>query len=111
MLWEAAPSQTSCENRTGCNTAQPSAVSAIPGVVFSGSLDGHLRAYDAATGEVIWDFDTVRAYDTVNDVPAIGGAFNGPGASVAGGMLFVSPGYGSFGLMPGNVLLAFGVDD
>lgn len=111
VLWEAAPSQTSCANRTGCNTAQPAAVSAVPGVIFSGSLDGHLRAYDAATGEVIWDYDTVRAYDTVNDVPAFGGAFNGPGASVAGGMLFVSSGYGSFGLMPGNVLLAFGVDD
>ncbi|MGD8339897.1 MAG: PQQ-binding-like beta-propeller repeat protein [Gammaproteobacteria bacterium] len=111
VIWEAAPSATSCENRTGCNTAQPAAVSAIPGVVFSGSLDGHLRAYDAASGEVIWDYDTVRAYDTVNDVPAIGGAFNGPGASVAGGMVFVSPGYGSFGMMPGNVLIAFGVDD
>ena len=44
----------------------------MPGVVFSGSLDGHLRAYDVATGEVIWDYDTVRAYDTVNDVPAFG---------------------------------------
>jgi len=111
ILWEAQPSPTSCENRIGCNTAQPAAVSAIPGVVFSGSVDGHLRGYDARTGEVIWDFDTVRNYATVNGVPGYGGSFNGPGASIAGGMLFVSSGYAGFGLMPGNVLLAFGVDD
>ena len=35
---------------------------------------------------------------------------NGPGATVAGGMVFVSSGYGSLGFMPGNVLLAFSVD-
>jgi len=38
----------------------------MPGVVFSGSLEGHLRAYRGDTGEVIWDFDTVREYDAVN---------------------------------------------
>jgi polyvinyl alcohol dehydrogenase (cytochrome) len=107
VLWEADPAQDSCANRNGCNTAQPAAVSAIPGVVFSGSVDGHLRAYDASNGAVIWDFDTVREFDTVNGVPAHGGAFNGPGASVAGGMVFVTPGYAGFGLMQGNVLLAF----
>lgn len=110
IRWEAPPAQDSCENRVGCNTAQPAAVSAIPGVIFSGSIDGHLRAYDAVTGEVVWDYDTVREYDTVNGVPAHGGAMNGPGVSVAGGMVFVSAGYSSFGYMPGNVLLAFSVD-
>ena len=50
------------------------------GVVFSGSLDGHLRAYTAATGAVIWDFDTARAFETVNGVKASGGAIDGPGA-------------------------------
>jgi len=110
IVWEAPPAQGSCENRNGCNTAQPAAVSAIPGVIFSGSIDGHLRAYDAATGEVVWDYDTVREYGTVNGVPAHGGAMNGPGVSVAGGMVFVSAGYSSFGYMPGNVLLAFSVD-
>jgi polyvinyl alcohol dehydrogenase (cytochrome) len=32
------------------------------------------------------------------------------GPVVAGGMLFVDSGYGALGGMPGNVLLAFGVD-
>jgi len=110
ILWETQPSQDSCVNRNGCNTGQPGAVTAIPGVVFSGSLDGHLRAYDAATGEVIWDFDTVRDFDTVNDVPAHGGGLNGPGVTVAAGMLFVNSGYSSFGYMQGNVLLAFAAE-
>jgi polyvinyl alcohol dehydrogenase (cytochrome) len=82
----------------------------IPGAVFSGSLDGHLRAYETAAGGVIWDLDTAREFETVNGIPARGGSLNGPGATVAGGMLFVSSGYGSLGFMPGNVLLAFSID-
>ena len=110
VLWEAAAAQDSCVNRNACSSGQPAAVTAIPGVVFSGSLDGHLRAYDSATGEVIWDFDTVREFDTINGVPAHGGSLNGPGATVVGGTLFVSSGYSSIGFMPGNVLLAFAAD-
>jgi polyvinyl alcohol dehydrogenase (cytochrome) len=85
-------------------------VTAIPGVVFSGSLDGHLRAYSAGEGKIVWDFDTVRNYQTVNGVRATGGPLNGPGGVVAGGMLFVNSGYARLGSIPGNVLLAFSVD-
>jgi polyvinyl alcohol dehydrogenase (cytochrome) len=59
---------------------------------------------------VIWDFDTVREFDTINGVPARGGSFNGPGVSVANGIVYVSAGYSSLGFMPGNVLLAFSLD-
>jgi polyvinyl alcohol dehydrogenase (cytochrome) len=85
-------------------------VTVIPGVVFSGSLDGHLRAYSATDGSVVWDYDTAREFTTVNGVAGHGGAINGPGATVVGGMVFVNSGYGFVGQMPGNVLLAFGVD-
>ena len=51
-----------------------------------------------------------RFLDTVNGVPAMGGALNGPGATVAGGIVFVNSGYAAAGFMPGNVLLAFSVD-
>jgi hypothetical protein len=37
-------------------------------------------------------------------------AYDGPGATVAGGTVFVSSGYGSIGFMPGNALPAFSVD-
>ena len=80
----------------------------IPGVVFSGSLDGHVRAYSAEDGSVIWDFNTVRDFETVNGVPAKGGGVDGPGAVVVNGMVFVGSGYQRTGGMGGNVLLAFG---
>ena len=57
-------------------------VTAIPGVVFSGSHDGHLRAYSTRDGAVIWDFDTVQDYKTVNGVKGSGGAIDGPGPVV-----------------------------
>jgi polyvinyl alcohol dehydrogenase (cytochrome) len=105
-VWESLPS-VACSGREHCSPAQLAAVTAIPGVVFSGSLDGHLRAYSARSGRVLWDYDTAREFSTVNRVRAHGGSLNGPGATVANGMLFVNSGYGRFGEAPGNVLLAF----
>ncbi len=99
-----------CHDVPGCSPAQSAAVTAIPEVVFSGSLDGHLRAYAVATGEIVWDADTNGDYQTVNGVPAHGGALDGPGAVVVGGMLYVNSGYAFLGAAPGNVLLAFSVD-
>ena len=108
--WSAPPPANTCGARPGCNTGQPQAVTGIPGVVFSGSLDGHLRAYDTASGKVLWDANTLDEFETVNGVQARGGSLNGPGVTVVGGMVFVSSGYSSIGFMPGNVLLAFSVD-
>jgi len=108
--WSAPAPRDTCAGRTGCNTGQPQAVSAMPGIAFSGSLDGHLRAYDTTGGKVVWDFNTLDEFETVNGVQARGGSMNGPGVTVAGGMVFVSSGYSSLGFMPGNVLLAFTVD-
>jgi len=99
-----------CGDRPRCSPAQSAAVSAIPGVAFSGSVDGHLRAYAAADGKILWDVDTVRSYETVNGVAGRGGSLDGAGPAIAGGMLFVNSGYGGNGGIPGNVLLAFSVD-
>jgi len=79
-------------------------------VVFSGGLDGHLRAYAASDGKIIWDVDTGQTYSTVNGVVAHGGSLDGPGAVIVDGMLYVNSGYANFGTAPGNVLLAFSVD-
>lgn len=106
-VWQALP-PAACSGREHCSPAQLAAVTAIPGVIFSGSLDGHLRAYSSRSGRVLWDFDTAREFSTVNHVSAHGGSLNGAGATVAGGMVFVNSGYGRFGEAPGNVLLAFG---
>ena len=105
ILWRTPP--PGCGDRRPCSPAQSQAVTAIPGAVFSGSIDGHLRAYDTRDGKIIWDFDTARDFDTVNKVPAHGGSLDVGGPIVAGGMVFVTSGYPGFGTMPGNVLLAF----
>lgn len=99
-----------CGERPGCSPAQSAAVTAIPGVVFSGGLDGHLRGYASDTGKIIWDVDTAQAYKTVNGVQGNGGSLDGPGPVVVGGMLFVNSGYAFVGGMPGNVLLAYSID-
>ena len=107
-VWTAPPA--SCGNRRHCSPAQMSAVSAIPGVVFEGSVDGHLRAYESKAGAVVWDFDTAREYDTLSGQKAHGGAIDAGGPAIVGGMVYVYSGYGQWGGMPGNVLLAFGVE-
>lgn len=104
-VWYAAPAP--CGPVPGCSPAQPAAVTAIPGVVFSGSDDGHLRAFSTEDGRVLWDFDTVREYQTTNGVRAKGGSLDGAGPVIAGGMLFVNSGYARNGGIAGNVLLAF----
>ena len=109
--WRAPPPPAVCSwGVRGCLAAQSQAATAIPGVVFSGSQDGHLRAYASGDGRVIWDVDTAQTYITVNGVPAVGGSLDNGGPTLAGGMLFVNSGYGRILGEPGNVLLAFGVD-
>lgn len=107
-VWYTPPAP--CGDRKPCSPAQSAAVTVIPGVVFSGSMDGHLRAYATEDGKVLWDFDTFGDYETVNGVDANGGALDAAGPVVVGGMLSVNSGYGYFGGKAGNVLLAFSVD-
>jgi polyvinyl alcohol dehydrogenase (cytochrome) len=108
-IWYQPPPQLLCDPGPGCSAAQSAAVTAIPGVVFSGSADGGIRAYAADSGEILWTFDTNGRFDTVNGVDGTGGSIDGPGAVVAGGMLFVTSGNGGFVGRPGNLVLAFAV--
>jgi polyvinyl alcohol dehydrogenase (cytochrome) len=89
---------------------QAGPASAILGAVFTGGWDGILRAV-GADGKVIWSFNAVQEFSTVNGVPAKGGSFGSAGPVIAGGMLFAASGYpGTLRGTPGNVLLAFGVE-
>ena len=107
-VWDARPSRADCKDPKNCVQAQSAAITLIPGVVFSGTTTGLMRAYDTADGHVVWSYDANQPYTTVNGVTAKGGSFNGPGPVVAGGMVFMNAGYAYLGIgMPGNVLLAF----
>lgn len=108
VVWQTP--HPGCRDTAGCSPAQSAAVTAIPGVIFSGGLDGHLRAYSVQDGHILWDVDTAKDYKTANGVKAHGGALDGPGAVVIGGILYVNSGYAFLGGAPGNVLLAFSVD-
>jgi polyvinyl alcohol dehydrogenase (cytochrome) len=97
-----------CGDRKACKPSHPAAVTAISDVVFSGTMDGRLRAYSAHDGSVLWEYDTARDFPTVNGVKANGGSMSNAGPAVVGGMLFVNSGYSHHGgILPGNALLAF----
>lgn len=106
VAWSAPSSAASCAGKPGCTSAQNQAVTVVPGLVFSGAMDGHLRAYSAEEGRIVWDFDTNVDFQTVNGVPAHGGSFGSSGTVILGNRMFVGSGYGALGV-PGNVLLAF----
>jgi polyvinyl alcohol dehydrogenase (cytochrome) len=109
-VWSVPPVEPACKGTRGCSPAQLAPATLIPGVVFSGAMDGHLRAHATADGKLIWDLDTLRDFETVNGVKAHGGSLNVAGATMADGMLFVDSGYNVLIGMPGNVLLALSVD-
>jgi polyvinyl alcohol dehydrogenase (cytochrome) len=106
--WYTPPK--TCGDRLRCSPAQPGAVTAIDGVAFAGSMTGVLRAYSTEDGSVLWEFDSVRSFETVNGVAASGGAIDGAGPTIANGMLYLNSGYPNGGGMPGNVLIALSVN-
>jgi polyvinyl alcohol dehydrogenase (cytochrome) len=107
-VWYVAPPKPACAGQFGCSAAQMAPPTLIPGAVFSGSLDGHLRAYDTRDGTVLWDYDTAQEFHTTNGVRAHGGSLNGAGPAIVSGMVYVNTGYTN--AIAGNVLLAFSAD-
>lgn len=105
-VWYQPPPALKCSG-ANCNAALISAPTLMPGVLFSGSNDGAVRAHSTRNGAVIWEYDTNRPFKTVNGVYATGGSIQGPGPTIVGGMLFLNAGYGDHMGRSGNVLLAF----
>jgi polyvinyl alcohol dehydrogenase (cytochrome) len=107
--WYTAAPALTCKGGPACSSAQSAAISVIPGVVFSGSVDGHLRAYSATDGKIIWQFNTIQDYETTNGVKGSGGSIDAGGPVIVNGMVLTNSGYGRWRGKPGNVLLAFGI--
>jgi polyvinyl alcohol dehydrogenase (cytochrome) len=106
-VWHTPAPKLECSGGRGCTGAQSAPVSVIPGVVFSGSIDGHLRAYSTRDGSILWDFNTAREFETVNEVPARGGSIDAAGPVIADGLVLTNSGYALWRGLAGNVLLAF----
>jgi polyvinyl alcohol dehydrogenase (cytochrome) len=109
--WHIASPTPACSwgEATACSHAQAQPVTVIPGAAFSGSMDGHLRAYSTIDGKILWDYDTAKDYRTVNQINASGGSLQAGGPIIVNGVVYVNSGAADQG-QPGNVLLAFSVD-
>jgi len=109
-VWSVGPQKKLCGEGMGCSAGQGGALTAIPGAVLNGGMDGGLRAYSTKDGSILWLFDTNREFETVNGIRARGASMDGAGPVVVDGMLYVNSGYANLIGSPGNVLLAFGLD-
>jgi polyvinyl alcohol dehydrogenase (cytochrome) len=85
------------------------AVMATPELVFSAGLDGRIRAFDIADGELLWQAKTAEPFEADNGIKGHGGAIDVSGQVMADGWLYVQSGYSMFGQLPGNMLLAYRV--
>ena len=99
-----------CRGRTPCEPGISAASTAIPGAVIAGHIDGWLRAYDSASGKVLWQTDTIGEYPTPNGTIAHGGSMSGAGPAVYQGNLITNSGYGFAFKLPGNALLVYSID-
>jgi len=113
VLWRQAVTADCEDGRrarfAACDTRY--GLSAVPlvvdGSVVAGAVDGRLYVFDGATGAVVFRFDTLRDFETVNGVHGRGGSIDAHSVAAGAGMIFVGSGYGRFGQAAGNVLLAF----
>ena len=108
ILWSHLQADTCGDERPLCDPGISAPVTAVAGAVIAGHLDGYVRIYDGATGEVIWSYNTARSFDTTNGIKASGGSMSGSGAAVGDGYVALNSGYGLYFHEPGNVLLVFG---
>jgi polyvinyl alcohol dehydrogenase (cytochrome) len=100
--WHTPSPQPACSwAEENCTHGQTQAVTVMPGSAFSGSMDGHLRAYSTIDGKILWDFDTAKEFQTKNGPKATGGPLDHGGATIVNGIVYVNS---------GNALLAFSVD-
>lgn len=95
------------------NSLFSAALSLSHDVLFTGSLDGQLKALRSSDGAELWAFDTTVAVADVNGVAGKGGTIDSSGPVPAGRDLLINSGYNTFGgtnawqAGPGNVLFVF----
>lgn len=107
VLWYAEAADH-CEGAGfACSNAYSGAVTATDELVVVGALNGYLIAHDKDSGEVVWQLDTKVDYETVNNVPASGGAIDATGPVFSGDYMILNSGYAQFGQLGGNALIVY----
>ena len=110
ILWRKDLSNQCEESEFLCWQGISAAVSSSKDLVFAGGLDGMLRAFDTASGDILWETTTLHSFGTPNGVEARGGAIEADGPVLVDGEVFVTSGYDKWNEAPGNVLLVYSVD-
>ncbi len=104
------PSVADCEGKSPipvCDRGMSAAVTSTDQLVFAGTLDGNLKAYDSVSGEIIWSFDTYGKFESVSGEIALGGSIESDGPVLYKGHVIVNSGYQFGARMPGNALMVF----
>jgi len=113
FVWRVENVKAECEGKPVplCGNAFGLPTTVSNDIVFTGTSDGVLRAYDTKTGKPVWSYNTAHDYKTVNGIKGYGGGLSYGGAVIVKDKLFVFSGndYAQF-TMAGNVLLMFELD-
>ncbi len=108
ILWSTLH-EDACDGRDFCHPGISQVPTVIGDVVVAGAMDGVVRAYDGATGDVVWRLDTTATFTANNGEQTSGGSFGGAAGPIAyDGKLVLSSGYGIYNHMAGNLLLVLG---
>ncbi len=107
VLWNHVQEDQCGKGREFCDPGVSAAITAAPGVVFAGHLDGVVRAYARNDGSILWEYDTTQPVDTINGVAGRGGSMSGAGSAIGDGYFVTNSGYGLYFHEPGNLLLVF----
>ena len=104
----SAPRVQRCEGEH-CWSGLSSAITAAPGVIVAGGLDGQLEVYHSESGDLLWSFDTRIEFSSTNGIATRGGSIDAHGPVIADNLIIAISGYDSFNQEPGNALLVFEV--
>ena len=110
VLWRKELENQCEESSFLCWHGISAAVSSTDELVFAGGLDGILRAFDADSGEILWETSTLQDFGTPNGIPARGGAIEADGPVVVNGQVYITSGYDKWNEAPGNVLLVYSLN-